>query len=81
MQKDENTVTNELSMTDFWKELWEWEASYNPLAKQIEKSTCEWSDVINQSEVQIMEKEVQRRLRKLPNWKAPGKRTESLIIT
>lgn len=34
---------------------------------------CEWSSVINQSEVQIIEQEVQRRLRKLLNQKAPGK--------
>ena len=68
-------------MTDFWKEQWEWEASYNPLAKQIENRTREWSDVIHQSELQIAKEEVQRRLRKLPNWKAPGKRTESLIIS
>ena len=56
------------------------EASYNFLAKQIEKRTCERSDVINESEVRITEEEVQRRLR-LPNWKAPGKRTESPIIS
>lgn len=38
--------------------------------------------MINQSEVQIMEQEIQSRLRKLPNWKkAPGKRTGSPIIS
>lgn len=46
------------------------------MAKQIEERTWAWSDVINQSEEQIREVEVQRRLRKLLNWKAPvGKKT------
>lgn len=66
-------VTNELSMMTFGKKNGNGRHRVTLWQRRFKKKKCGWSDAINQSEVQIMEEEVQRRLRKLLNWKAPGK--------
>ena len=57
---------------NFWSEIWGKEAHHNKEAEWLENFRCEVSDIGQQSNITITEKEVKALLKKFPNWKAPG---------
>ena len=57
---------------NFWSEIWGKEAHQNKEAEWLENLRCEVSDIDQQSDVSITDKQVKAMLKTFPNWKAPG---------